>query len=181
MLLNSFNKNILLWILFPVTIVIVTIFSPTDGNADYVKITGAYVNVRQGPGTTYPILIRADRNQEFELLSTEGLWCKILIDNGNEAWIYRNLVEIKSGNLPGKDTGAKSDSGDGTDGKTGHGISAARIVLLLVILTMAGIAVWRRKELAGSAGLKMKEISGYKKSKPFHYDNGSPDTDKWEM
>ena len=69
--------------------------------ADYVRIKGTVVNVRQGPGTSHPVLFQAEQGEEFDLISTEGLWCLVRIQPHQEAWVFRKLVSIVEGTRPG--------------------------------------------------------------------------------
>jgi hypothetical protein len=153
---------------------------PPVSFADYVKVKGSVVNVRQGPGTTFPVLFQAEQGEEFTLLSTEGLWCLVTLDQGREAWVFRKLVDI----LPGQRPGDQSSTVPDPDKEVKSDSLAGKIIgffflLLFVIATV--VAVWRRKPLFELSTRKLREISGYRREQPFRYDNRKPNDDSWEL
>ena len=76
----------------------------TDGNpyqmfkrkeiSDAAFIKSATLNIREGPGTSHPILGKAKKGEFFKLLAEEGKWVKIDF-KGQEAYAYANNVRIK--------------------------------------------------------------------------------------
>ena len=74
---------------------------PATALADYIRIKGTVVNVRQGPGTSHPVLFQAEQGEEFDLVSTEGLWCRIKILQDQEAWVFLKLGDVVQGSRPG--------------------------------------------------------------------------------
>lgn len=59
----------------------------------HVIITADAVNVRQGPGTQFPIINRAYRYERYRLLARDGNWYRVDMPNGTTAWIHHSLVK----------------------------------------------------------------------------------------
>ncbi len=51
-------------------------------------------NLRQGPGTDYPVVRTALSGESFPVLSTKGNWLRLGIDADTEAWIRSDLVRV---------------------------------------------------------------------------------------
>lgn len=64
---------------------------------DLREITGTRVNMRQGPGTNYPILIRLSIGQEVEVLDDSGTgWLRLrALPDRTMGWIAASLVSKK--------------------------------------------------------------------------------------
>ena len=60
------------------------------------KVVSELVNLRQGPGVTYPIIGQASLGQEFMLVATTATrdWWKICCYQTQTAWIVNDYVEI---------------------------------------------------------------------------------------
>lgn len=152
---------------------------PSVVMADYVKIKGSVVNVRQGPGTSHPVLFQAEQGEEFDLVSTEGLWCLVKIQQNQEAWVFSKLVNVIQGNRSGT-TSTQQTSEDLEATTTGWTV-VEKIVFFLFAFLLGGIGIWKRREILGFAGVRLKEISGYKREQAFRYDNRKPSDDSWEL
>lgn len=154
-----------------------TLFLST-AHADFVRIEGSVVNVRQGPGTSFPVLFQAQAGEEYSLVSTEGLWCRIKLSDGKEAWVFRKLIGIVPGSLP-ESLGApeKADVKPAREGGSRIVYLATGMTALLILV----LAVWRRRELGRYAGSRMREMSGYRRDQPFRYDDLPPEKDSWEL
>ena len=66
-----------------------------DLQAGHIGNCRDYVNLRDGPGTTYPIIGRASLGTSIELLEwdREGEWCKILLgDRSSAAWVSGQFI-----------------------------------------------------------------------------------------
>ncbi|GAX89362.1 LCP family protein [Effusibacillus lacus] len=57
------------------------------------KVTDG-VNVRQGPGTTHPILTSAARGDEVLILDEQGGWYHVKLQNGTEGYIFGEYVKM---------------------------------------------------------------------------------------
>ena len=51
-------------------------------------------NLRQGPGTDYPVVRTAISGESFPVLTTKGNWLKLRTDLATEAWIRSDLVRV---------------------------------------------------------------------------------------
>ncbi len=166
-------------ILAAVCLLSLAVFPPLS-QADYIRVKGTVVNVRQGPGTAYPVLFQAEQDEEFTLVRTEGLWCLITLDQQREAWVFRKLVDVLPGTRPGDLDAGAPDPGE-IDELVSPLAKVVGYLFGLLLLTAAAIAFWKRGPLLQSAGKKLREISGYKREQPFRYDNRKPSDDKWEL
>lgn len=61
-----------------------------------VSIGTATLNVRTGPGLSYPVLTQVHRDQEFSIVETKGDWYKITTGRG-DGWVANWLVIRESG------------------------------------------------------------------------------------
>ena len=94
------NRPIFPALLFLSVFLFVFVF-PDSVQADFIRIRGTVVNVRQGPGTTHQVLFQAKQGEEYPLKKTEGLWCLIQLKDGKEAWVFARLVDVVPGEIPG--------------------------------------------------------------------------------
>lgn len=81
-----------------------------------VTITTSNLNVRQGPGLSYPILGQAQKGDQFNILSREGEWIKINFQGENgyvASWLVSNLTSNQTGE---KTAGENSQAVITTDG-----------------------------------------------------------------
>ena len=153
--------------------------APATVLADYIRIKGTVVNVRQGPGTSHPVLFQAEQGEEFDLVSTEGLWCLIKIQADQEAWVFRKLVDVVDGNRPGTTTSEQDAEETGSPPK---GLSkVAKLLFFLLAFVFAVVFFLKRRKILNFTGKKLREISGYKREQAFRYDNRKPSDDSWEL
>ena len=137
------------------------------------------MNVRQGPGTSHPVLFQAEQGEEFDLVSTEGLWCLISLPSDQEAWVFRKLVDVVEGGRPGATSGEQSS--EPVEASQPGWTRFSSIGLILFAFLLAVIAVIKRRKILGYTGIRLKEISGYKRDQAFRYDNRKPSDDSWEL
>ncbi|MDP7384602.1 MAG: SH3 domain-containing protein, partial [Nitrospinota bacterium] len=74
-------------------------------------------NVRSGPGDTYEVIGKIRRGQKFDVEARQGDWFKILLETGQEGWVFKSLVEVSGkrsiGVVPsGPDPSASRPYGD---------------------------------------------------------------------
>jgi N-acetylmuramoyl-L-alanine amidase len=153
--------------------------TPTAVIADYVRVKGTVVNVRQGPGTSHPVLFQAEQGEEFDLVSTEGLWCLIKLQEDQEAWVFRKLVDVVQGSRPDMTTSEQAPEESGTSPTVWTWIGHP--AFLVFALLLAGLGIWKRKKIFRFTEVRLKEISGYKRDQAFRYDNRKPSDDSWEL
>jgi hypothetical protein len=152
---------------------------PSAVMADYVRIKGSVVNVRQGPGTSHMVLFSAEQGEEFDLVSTEGLWCLIKLQHDQEAWVFRKLVDVVQGNRPGITANEQTPEEAGAS-KAGW-TSPLGIVFFLFLILFLSVCLWKRKAILHYLGVKLKDMSGYQREQAFRYDNRKPSDDSWEL
>ena len=51
-------------------------------------------NVRSGPATSYSVIGRVQKGDNFPIESRQGDWFKILLETGREGWVFKSLVEV---------------------------------------------------------------------------------------
>lgn len=155
-----------------------TAFFPVTSFADYVKIMGTPVNIRQGPGTSHPVVFQAEAGQKYPLIKIEGLWCQIASIDGQHVWVFRRLVDI----LPDDPDNISTRPGTEKPGTRAFLINRLKSHILPLIMVVSVIIILlKRQRLKKAANLKMQEISGYGRNSPFRYDGRPPEDDKWEM
>lgn len=161
-------------LLLPAVFLLVVGYSGTV-YADYVRVESSLLNIRQGPGTSFPVLFQATAGDEFALISVEGLWCHITLEDGAEAWAFRRFVSV----IPGSMEGAAPPPEVEDEKSSSSWVINLVTALLLFVFTV--YVFLRRRRIARSIGIRMREISGYRRDKPFRYDEHSPDHDRWEL
>lgn len=147
--------------------------------ADFIRIRGTVVNVRQGPGTTYPILFQAEQGDEFPLRKTEGLWCLIQLEKGQEAWVFARLVDVEPGELPAGPA-APAETLASEPGKS-IGQRAVKPAIYLALLLLFIYLLKNRRRIFHKASTKLMEVSGYQREEPFRYDDRQPRDDTWKL
>lgn len=153
--------------------------APAAVMADYIRIKGTVVNIRQGPGTSHPVLFPAEQGEEFDLVSTEGLWCLIKLRQGQEAWVFSKLVDVIQGSRPGITSSQEVPEESGASPTVWTRVEQLGFIIFAILL--AGVGLWKRREILHFTGTKLKEMSGYKREQPFRYDNRKPSDDSWEL
>lgn len=68
------------------------IYAPLTDKKAAVIVRTKRANIRGGPGTGHNIRFTADRGVAFRVLKRQGNWLKVRHHDGQEGWIYRNLV-----------------------------------------------------------------------------------------
>jgi len=147
--------------------------------ADFIRVKGSVVNVRQGPGTTFSVLFQAEQGDEFGLKKTEGLWCLVDLDDGREAWVFARLVEVLPGEKPTRTVSQPSPESENHE--TGILGRAVQTIFFLGLILLAIFVFWKRRQILEYTQMKLREASGYGREQPFRYDNRQPKDDSWEL
>lgn len=67
--------------------------APRAASAPGTYVTTATVNVRSGPGTTYPGVAKIPRNTKVQIVGVEGEWLKVQSKRGNPSgYIHRQYA-----------------------------------------------------------------------------------------
>ncbi|RMF86818.1 MAG: hypothetical protein D6736_14210, partial [Nitrospinota bacterium] len=59
-----------------------------------VYVTADTVNIRTGPGTTFPVLRVVRVDTELEVTGEEGEWYRVKLEGGKEGWIAKSTVTL---------------------------------------------------------------------------------------
>ncbi len=172
------NSGLILALFF-LTLSTASFLAPSPVQADFVRIRGTVVNVRQGPGTTHPVFFQAKQGEEYPLKKTEGLWCLIQLEDGKEAWVFARLVDVVPGELPGTPA-SKPEGATEEPPRTFFGKAAKPAFYLAIILFFLFLFKNRRRTFQ-KIRTKLMEASGYRREKPFRYDDHQPRDDSWDL
>jgi hypothetical protein len=69
---------------------------PSNSGKEYASITQAETPVASSPGEKSRILIRAQPEDEFEVLESRGTWLRVGLENSQEGWVRRSQVRVTS-------------------------------------------------------------------------------------
>jgi SH3-like domain-containing protein len=50
------------------------------------------VQLRAGPGTDQPVLVKIDKGVPFKVLKREGRWIQVEHADGDKGWLHDSLV-----------------------------------------------------------------------------------------
>lgn len=96
-------------------------------SSGYVTITADQLNVRQGPGLSFPVVKQVKNGDNYPILSEEGQWFKIDLKNGQKGWVANWFAEKKKPAEPQKSNLVSATSGtansDGLRVRKGPGTS----------------------------------------------------------
>jgi len=57
-----------------------------------VKVGTEHINIRKGPGLSYPIVAKAKKGEQYILLSEKEDWIEVQLPNGEKGWVANWLV-----------------------------------------------------------------------------------------
>ncbi|WP_243386211.1 SH3 domain-containing protein [Bacillus kexueae] len=86
-------------------------------------VLGSSVNVRQGPGLSYPVISSAKYGETYTIVGSDGDWVKIQLKNGSTGWIAGWLVSQKTVASTQKSTGDVTSNATGLRIRSGPGTS----------------------------------------------------------
>lgn len=77
--------------------VIATTLTAADAApARFVRVKVDVANIREGPGTRYPLLWRVERNFPLKVVERRKSWLRTVDFLGDEGWIYAPLTDSKA-------------------------------------------------------------------------------------
>jgi formylglycine-generating enzyme required for sulfatase activity/uncharacterized protein YraI len=85
-------------------------------------------NVRSGPGDTYEVIGKVRRGQKFDTEARRGDWFKILLETGEEGWVFKSLVEVSGRSKTTSRTIGVVPSAPSVKGKTLYANSWAVVI-----------------------------------------------------
>ena len=175
---NKVESSIFLALLFLAVSLPVFVF-PGPVQADFIRIRGTVVNVRQGPGTSHTVLFQAKQGEEYPLIKTEGLWCLVQLGEEKDAWVFAKLVDIVPGELP-ESSVSVPEAGPEEPPRT-FLEKAVKPAFYFAILLFFLFLLRNRRRILQKIRMKLMEVSGYKREEPFRYDDRQPRDDTWEL
>ncbi len=60
--------------------------------AERLSVSVPMANIRSGPGTTYKVLWRVERNHPLKVVKTSGEWIYFSDFEGDRGWVHRDIV-----------------------------------------------------------------------------------------
>ena len=78
--------------LFTIVILISLLFSVSSALAKMVSVVGDNVNLRSGPGTSYPVKWKYGSGFPLKVLQEKGGWIKVEDFEGDSGWLYEKLT-----------------------------------------------------------------------------------------
>lgn len=72
-------------------------YKKSTGKAKLVEAKSNNVNVRSGPGTSFQVISQINPEQNFPIVSQEGDWIQILMNQQKKGWVANWVVNISSG------------------------------------------------------------------------------------
>lgn len=63
---------------------------------DFGQITADDVNLRQGPGGSYPLVCNLTKGAAVIIQATQGFWVKVAVPHGPEGWVFSDYVRSET-------------------------------------------------------------------------------------
>lgn len=70
--------------------------APAQNSGQVAVVSGSQINVRGGPGTSYPLTTQVGNGERFPVLNKSGDWYQVSLSTGNKGWVAGWLVNIVS-------------------------------------------------------------------------------------
>ena len=70
--------------------------APNTGGAPLASVTSYYLNVRQGPGVTQPVIALLSRGQMVQLAgirNADATWVKVILPDGRQGWVNAGYLQ----------------------------------------------------------------------------------------
>lgn len=100
-----------------------------------ITINDDSVNIREGPGLSYPLVAHAKKGNVYQVVSEKNGWCKIQLSNSEIGWVASWLI-FKNGTSSSNSATANTDqirirTGPGTDFQTIGYLNKGQNVMIL--------------------------------------------------
>jgi hypothetical protein len=69
---------------------------PSDSGKEYASITQAETPIASAPSETSKILVKAQPEDEFEVLESRGAWLRVALEDSQDGWLRRSQVRLTS-------------------------------------------------------------------------------------
>jgi uncharacterized protein YgiM (DUF1202 family) len=70
--------------------------NPPTGSGNLASVITSFLNVRSGPGRSYPITYKLQRGDKVEIIRSSGSWAFIVGARGGEGWVYAPFLSTSS-------------------------------------------------------------------------------------
>lgn len=75
-----------------ITICVLIYSASTAYGASFVSVTGDNINVRNGPGTNYGIIMELFKGYPLKVIDSQGDWRKVVDFENDQGWIHKSLI-----------------------------------------------------------------------------------------
>lgn len=65
-------------------------------DSQQITVNADILNIRSGPGLSYPVLQKGKAGDRFTLLQTKNDWCEVQLSNEKKGWVASWLVSVNS-------------------------------------------------------------------------------------
>ena len=107
---------------------LVAIFVVSTAQAQTLIVRVPKGNVRARPQTTSPIVGKVKRGEQYDVEVRQGDWFKILLETGEEGWVFKSLVEVSGRSKATSRTIGVVPSAPSVKGKTLYANSWAVVI-----------------------------------------------------
>ncbi|WP_053364192.1 SH3 domain-containing protein [Bacillus sp. FJAT-27251] len=104
--------------------------APAQASNGTVEITGTSLNVRQGPGLSYPVVGKANKGEKYIIIKQQGDWIQISLPGGRKGWVAEWFTKKESAAAAAPSAGASGTgivAADSLRVRSGPGTSYASI------------------------------------------------------
>jgi N-acetylmuramoyl-L-alanine amidase len=84
---------------------------PAEASNGFVTITASNLNVRQGPGLSYPVVGKADKGEKYSFIKQQGDWIQISLSGGRQGWVAEWFTKREN---PAAAAASVTKAGNGT-------------------------------------------------------------------
>jgi hypothetical protein len=67
---------------------------PSNGGKEYASILTAQTPLLSAPGETAKVVLKAQPEDEFEVLESRGAWLRVALEGSKEGWVRRAQVQV---------------------------------------------------------------------------------------
>ncbi len=77
---------------------VITVFAgiysaSTAFGASFVSVKGDNINVRNGPGTNYDVIMELFKGYPLKVIASQGDWKKVVDFENDQGWIHKSLIQ----------------------------------------------------------------------------------------
>ena len=79
---------------------------PDDSKREFAAVTKSQTTVWSAPSQQSKAVLKAQVEDQFEVLEQRGVWLRVALDDSRDGWIPRSQVKLDSANVAGPDIAA---------------------------------------------------------------------------